>query len=142
MKFGRNQPRSQPIVRVARLAGPELVALLHSRHTSAFVVCFHLTPPLSCRQIRSKLKVVGAPIRAGRLSRRRATASALPLRALDRDVLERRRIGEAGDLAEGGLAHPRADAVEEGEFPDRRIDRFLVDQPLHLFKDRRPLFRV
>jgi hypothetical protein len=39
MKFGRNQPRSQPIVRVARLAGPELVALLHSRHTSAFVVC-------------------------------------------------------------------------------------------------------
>jgi hypothetical protein len=27
MKFGRNQPRSQPIVRVARLAGPELVAL-------------------------------------------------------------------------------------------------------------------
>ena len=39
MKFGRNQPRSQPIVRVARLAGLELVALLHSRHTSAFVVC-------------------------------------------------------------------------------------------------------
>ena len=29
MKFGRNQPRSQPIVRVARLAGPELGALLH-----------------------------------------------------------------------------------------------------------------
>ena len=26
MKFGREQPRSQPIVRVARLAGPELVA--------------------------------------------------------------------------------------------------------------------
>ena len=26
MKFGRSQPRSQPIVRVARLAGPELVA--------------------------------------------------------------------------------------------------------------------
>ena len=39
MKFGRNQPRSQPIVRVARVAGPELAALLHSRHTSAFVVC-------------------------------------------------------------------------------------------------------
>src|SRR5712671_6522478 len=73
---------------------------------------------------------------------RRTAASTLPLRALDRDVLERRRIGEAGDLAEGGLAHPRADAVEEGEVPDRRIDRFLVDQPLHLFKDRRPLFRV
>jgi hypothetical protein len=33
MKFGRNQPRSQPIVRVARLAGPELVLLPSSRHT-------------------------------------------------------------------------------------------------------------
>ena len=39
MKFGRNQPRSQPIVRVARLGGPELVLLRSSRHTSAFVVC-------------------------------------------------------------------------------------------------------
>src|SRR5260370_42419887 len=39
MKFRRNHPGSQPIVRVARLAGPELVALLHSRRTSAFVVC-------------------------------------------------------------------------------------------------------
>ena len=40
MKFGRTEhaEASQPIVRVARLAGPELVALLHSRHTSAFVV--------------------------------------------------------------------------------------------------------
>jgi len=39
MKFGRNQPRSEPIFPVARLAGPALVALLHSRRTSAFVVC-------------------------------------------------------------------------------------------------------
>jgi len=39
MKFRRNQPRSQPIVQVARLAGPALVALLHSRRTFAFVVC-------------------------------------------------------------------------------------------------------
>jgi hypothetical protein len=39
MKFGRNQPRSQSIVRVARLPGPELVAMLYSRHASAFVVC-------------------------------------------------------------------------------------------------------
>ena len=27
MKFGRNEPRSQPIVRVARLAGPELESI-------------------------------------------------------------------------------------------------------------------
>src|SRR5438874_4707827 len=73
---------------------------------------------------------------------RRATASTLPLRALDRDVLERRRIGEAGDLAERWLAHPGADAVEDGEFPDRRIDRLLVDQTLHFLEDRRPLLRV
>src|SRR5690242_19045562 len=73
---------------------------------------------------------------------RRTAASTLPLRALDRDVLERRRIGEAGDLAERGLAHSRADAVEESEFPNRRIDRFLVDQPLPLCEDRRPLLRV
>ena len=44
MKFKRNQPRSQPIVRVARLAGPALVALLHFRRTSAFVVCRRLQP--------------------------------------------------------------------------------------------------
>src|SRR5262245_46383051 len=52
----------------------------------------------------------------------------LPLRTLDRDFLERPRIGEAGDLAERGLAYPRADTVEKSEFPDRCIDRFLVDQ--------------
>jgi hypothetical protein len=39
MKFKRNQPRPQPIVRVVRLAGPALVALLHSKRTSDFVVC-------------------------------------------------------------------------------------------------------
>jgi hypothetical protein len=38
MNFHHNQPRSPPIVRVARLGGPELVLLLSSRHTSAFVV--------------------------------------------------------------------------------------------------------
>ena len=58
MKFGRNQPRSQPIVRVTRLAGPELVALLHSRAHLCIRRLSHLTPPLSRRQIRSKLKVV------------------------------------------------------------------------------------
>ena len=31
MIFGRKQPCSPPIVRVAHLAGPELVALLYSR---------------------------------------------------------------------------------------------------------------
>src|SRR5207245_1788529 len=68
--------------------------------------------------------------RRAAVSRRRAAASTLPLRALDRDVLERRRIGEAGDLAERGFAHSRTVAVEKGEFPDRRIDHLLMDQPL------------
>ena len=52
MIFGPNQPRSQPIVRVARLGGPELVLLPSSRHTpSAFDSLSHLTPPLSCRSV-------------------------------------------------------------------------------------------
>ena len=44
MKFSRNQPRSQPIVRVARLADPALVALLRSRRTSCLRRLSHLTP--------------------------------------------------------------------------------------------------
>src|SRR5678816_4330222 len=40
-----------------------------------------------------------------------------PLRALDRDVFERRGIREARDLAERGFADPRPDPVQEGEFP-------------------------
>src|SRR6516225_3783857 len=52
MKFGRNQPRSQPIVRVARLAGPELVALLSFQAHLCLRRLPHLTPPLSCRSGR------------------------------------------------------------------------------------------
>ena len=44
-------------------------------------------------------------------------------RALDRDVLVGRGVGEAGDQAEPGLADPRPDPVEEAQQPDRRVDR-------------------
>jgi hypothetical protein len=38
MNFGRDQPHSQPIVRVARVEDPELVLLPSSRSSSGFVV--------------------------------------------------------------------------------------------------------
>ena len=44
MKFRRNQPRSQPIVRVARLASPALVALLHFQAHLCLRRLSHLTP--------------------------------------------------------------------------------------------------
>src|SRR4051812_34249116 len=56
----------------------------------------------------------------------------LTLRALDRDVLVGRGVGKQRDPIEAGLADPRADAVEEGELPDRRIDRPLDHQLLDL----------
>src|ERR1041384_6655602 len=55
---------------------------------------------------------------------------------LERDVFIGRRVGEAGNQAEPGLADARADAVEEGELPDRRIDRALVNELLHPVQDR------
>src|SRR5690348_9054590 len=53
MKFGRNQPRSQPIVRVARLAGPELVALLSRSTTSSL-----LTRPTTKLESQSRCSAV------------------------------------------------------------------------------------
>src|SRR6266853_1091182 len=63
-------------------------------------------------------------------------------RVLQGEVLERRGVGKAGDLSERSLADPGADAVEEGEFPERCEDRLLVDEKLHLFEDRGPLLRI
>ena len=62
--------------------------------------------------------------------------------ALDRDVLERRGVGKTGDQAERRFPDPRADAIEEAELPDRRVDRLLVDELLHLVEDRAALLVV
>src|SRR5438270_13259557 len=56
--------------------------------------------------------------------------------------MEEWRIGGAPDAAEGQLATPRANPAEKRQQPDRRVDRLLVDQPLHLFEDLGPLPRV
>src|SRR6476646_10766906 len=54
-----------------------------------------------------------------------------------REVFERRGVGKAGDPVEARLADPWANAVQEAELPDRRVDRLLVNQLLHLAEDRR-----
>src|SRR6266446_3711731 len=61
---------------------------------------------------------------------------------LDRDVFERRGISETRDQVETRLRDPRSDGVDEPELPDRRVDRLVVDELLHLFEDRRALLVV
>src|SRR5262249_37872627 len=59
-------------------------------------------------------------------------SSYAPLRTFHRDVLVRGRVGEQRDPAEAGLADPGADAVDEGELPDRGVDRALGHELLDL----------
>src|SRR5690348_18022614 len=65
-----------------------------------------------------------------------------PLRALERDVLEGRGVGEARDQAESRLADTGADAVEEAQLPNWGVNRFLVDELLHLVEDRGALLVI
>src|ERR1043166_1395619 len=53
------------------------------------------------------------------------------------EVLVRSRIREAGNQAEPGFLDARTMAVEEGELPQMREDRPLVQQPLNLVQGRR-----
>src|SRR5204863_5731109 len=55
---------------------------------------------------------------------------------LDRDVLVGRGVRKQRDLAEPGLADPRAGAVDKGELPDRRVDDPLGHDLLDLVQDR------
>jgi hypothetical protein len=64
------------------------------------------------------------------------------LRALDRDFLEGRGVSKTRNEAECRLADPGTNAVEEAELPDRRVDRLLVDELLHLIEDRCALLVV
>src|SRR5437868_1866978 len=48
-------------------------------------------------------------------------------RALDRDVLVRSGIGEGRDQPEPRLADPRPKGVDEGQLPDRRKHRLVVE---------------
>src|SRR5437763_3146355 len=73
---------------------------------------------------------------------RLSPASTRPSSALYRDVLLGRGVGEAGDQTEGRRPDPRTDAVEKGELPDRREDRALVYELLHLVEERRALVAV
>src|SRR5438552_17327436 len=57
------------------------------------------------------------------------------LTRFQRDVLVRPGIGERRDQAEPGFSDARAVAVDEGELPDRRINRLLVKELLDLVED-------
>src|SRR6478672_13353009 len=61
---------------------------------------------------------------------------------LDGHVLVRCGIGMALDQPEAGLADALAQAVDEGELPDRRVDRALVQDLLDLVQERRAFFLV
>src|SRR4030081_3951852 len=59
----------------------------------------------------------------------------LPLRC-DRQIVAWRGVGRAGDPVEPRLPDSRANAVQEAELPDRRVDRLLVNETLHLLEHR------
>jgi hypothetical protein len=58
MKFDRNQPRSQPIVRVASLGGPELVLLPSSQRGFSRATSGSLRP---ARWLRECIPTPGTP---------------------------------------------------------------------------------
>src|SRR5882724_2036282 len=82
-------------------------------------------------------------LRAGRspqrqASRRQVSQLLAPLLcSLDRDVLVGPGVSEGRDKVEPRLADAWSICVEEGELPDRRVNRLLVDELLYLVQDRR-----
>src|SRR3979490_1029210 len=65
----------------------------------------------------------------------------LPL-LFDRQIFEGRVGGNAGDPVEPRLPDSRANAIQEAELPDRRVDRLLVNETLHLLEHRGSLLMV
>src|SRR5712692_9947248 len=64
------------------------------------------------------------------------------LLALEPQVLVRRGVRVPRDEGEARLCHARPVAVEEGQLPDGREHRLVVDELLDAMEDRLPLFRV
>src|SRR5207237_8794112 len=58
------------------------------------------------------------------------------LTSLQRDVLVGPGIGVSGDQPEARFRDPRTDPADEGQLPDRRVDRALVHYLLHPVEDR------
>src|ERR1700731_4677208 len=86
-----------------------------------------------------------SPLFPGEWSRRKRScsrAATSPLSGFQRDLFIGAGVGEARDQAEAGLADPRSMTVDEGELPDRRVHRALVDDLLHLLEDRAALLLV
>src|SRR4051794_10698114 len=90
---------------------------------------FGTTPELPDRELRVVLGRTQAQISA--LQPEAAFVQAAS-RALDRDVLVGGGVREQQDSTETGLADAWPDAVDEGELPDRSIDRSFDHQLLDL----------
>jgi len=58
------------------------------------------------------------------------------------DVLEGSRVGEARDQAKPRFSYSRPHAVDKGELQQRRVDRPLGDELLHLIQERGALLVV
>src|SRR5689334_22696499 len=63
-------------------------------------------------------------------------------RCFDRDVFERGGIDKARDQAKRRFPHPRADAIDKCELPDRGEDRLFGDELLKFFEHRRALLVI
>src|SRR6266566_9601881 len=63
-------------------------------------------------------------------------------RALDRDVLVWPGIGEGRDQPEPRLLDPRPKGVDEGQLPDRRKHRLVMEELLDLVQQRRALLLI
>src|ERR687888_1791910 len=87
-----------------------------------------------------------APSPSGPARSREAVASRSRSRAppslLQLDVLVGTRVGEAGNRSQARLLQPRTDAVQEGQLPDRRVDRPLVDELLNAVQRRLTTFGI
>jgi hypothetical protein len=55
-------------------------------------------------------------------------------------ILVRGGVRVAGDEAETGLRHTRADAIEEAELPARGVHGLVMHELLHLLEDRLPFW--
>ena len=79
---------------------------------------------------------------SSRLRETRNFPADAPPRALDRDVFTWRGVSKTRDQTKGRLSDARADATDKGKLQQRRIDRLLMHQLLHLVQNREPFSAV
>src|SRR6516165_4805069 len=137
----RNIPCDTDIKGAITLAGEDVDARTLLTHTAIdrplFMPGAGSGSPLS----RGRRKFV-VPSERGYRSEMYANLRNQVLGGFQGDILIGRRVWEARDQTEPGFPDPRSDAVDEGQLPDRRVDRALVNNLLHLVEDRLALCAV